>query len=160
MIGAEIRTDHLLFLKQVRKKWKQLWIWTGTGNIFWKKNIVFFDGKFKRCRNFVTLTASVYHPLLKRQIPLAVMETEQENSENIALFWSLFNEGLQKVTGDDKSVFNPQGWCTDMAGANMNGLRQIFDDDALSRIKSCEFHFKESVNKNGPKSWAGSRWNL
>ena len=61
-------------------------------------NIVFFDGKFKRCRNFVTLTASVYHPLLKKQIPLAVMEAEQESSENIALFWSLFNEGLQKGT--------------------------------------------------------------
>ena len=60
------------------------------------------DGKFKRCRNFVTITAGVYHPLLKRQIPLAVMEAEQESSENIALFWSLFNEGLQKVTGDER----------------------------------------------------------
>lgn len=60
------------------------------------------DGKFKRCRNFVTITAGVYHLLLKRQIPLAVMEAEQESSENIALFWSLFNEGLQKVTGDER----------------------------------------------------------
>lgn len=121
------------------------------GEHFLKDEYCFFDGKFKRCRNFVTLTASVYHPLLKRQIPLAVMESEQESSENIALFWSLFNEGLQKVTGDDKSVFNPQGWCTDMAGANMNGLRQVFGDEALSRIKSCEFHFKESINKMARK---------
>ena len=30
------------------------------------------------------------------------MEAEQESSENIALFWSLFNEGLQKVTGDER----------------------------------------------------------
>ena len=68
---------------------------------------LFFNGKFKRCRNFVILTASIYHPLLKRQIPLAVMEAEQESSENIALFWSLFNDGLQKVTEDDKTLFNP-----------------------------------------------------
>ena len=117
------------------------------GEQFLKDEYCFFAGKFKRCQNFVTLTASVYHPLLKRQIPLAVMEAEQESSENIALFWSLFNEGLQKVTGDYKMVFNPQGWCTDMARANMNGLQQVFGEDSLSRIKSCEFHFKDSINK-------------
>ena len=121
------------------------------GEHFLKDEYCFFDGKFKRCRNFVTLTASVYHPLLKRQIPLVVMEAEQESSENLALLWSLFNEGLQKVTGDDKTVFNPQGWCTDMAGANMNGLQQVFGEDALSRIKSCEFHFKDSINKMARK---------
>ena len=118
---------------------------------FLKDEYCFFDRKFKRCQNCVTLTASAYHLLLKRQIPLAVMEAEQESSENIALFWSLFNEGLQKVTGDDKTVFNPQGWCTDMAGANMNGLQQVFGEDALSRIKSCEFHFKDSINKMARK---------
>ena len=116
-------------------------------------NIVFFFyGKLKTCRNFATHKTSVYHPLLKRQIPLAVMEAEQESSENIALLWSLFNEGLQKVTGDGKMVFNPQGWCTDMAGARMNGLWQVFGDDALSRIKSCEFHLQ-----NGSKIRAGNR---
>ena len=121
------------------------------GEHFLQEEYCFFDGKVKRCRDFVTLTASVYHPLLKRQIPLAVMETEQENSENIALFWTLFNEGLRKVSGDNNAVFNPLGWCTDMAGANMNGLRQVFGDDALSRIKSCEFHFKESRNRMARK---------
>ena len=118
---------------------------------FLKDEYCFFDRKFKRCQNFVTLTASAYHLLLKRQISLAVMEAEQESSENIALFWSLFNEGLKKVIGDDKTVFNPQGWCTDMAGANMNGLQQVFGEDALSRIKSCEFHFKDSINKMARK---------
>ena len=33
----------------------------------------------------------------------------------------------------------------------MNGLRQVFGDEALSRIKSCEFHFKESINKMARK---------
>ena len=28
----------------------------------------------------------------------------------------------------------------------MNGLQQVFGEDALSRIKSCEFHFKDSIN--------------
>ena len=49
---------------------------------------------------------------------------------------------------DDNTVsFNPTGWRTDMAGANMTGLRKVFGEDILSRTKSCEFHFKESRNR-------------
>ena len=33
----------------------------------------------------------------------------------------------------------------------MNGLERVFGKDALSRIKSCEFHFKESRNKMARK---------
>ena len=67
------------------------------------------------------------------------MEAEKENSENIELFWTLFNEAYKVVAGDDTLYFNPKGWCTDMAGANMNGLRKVFGDDVLTRIKTCEF---------------------
>lgn len=70
----------------------------------------FFDGKVKRCRNFVTLTASAYHPLLKRQVPLAIMEAEKENSEHRQLFWALFNEALSKsFLGDERLYFKPWG---------------------------------------------------
>ena len=79
------------------------------------------------------------------------METERENSETIELFWSLFNQALQKATGNETAHFNPKGWCTDMAGANMNGLKKVFGDDNLTRIKSCEFHFKESRNRMARK---------
>ena len=79
------------------------------------------------------------------------MEAEQESSKNIVLFWSLLNKGLQNVTGGDKMVFHPQGWRTDMARANMNGRRQVFSDDASTHIKSCEFNFKESINKMARK---------
>ena len=75
------------------------------------------------------------------------MEAERENSENIELFWTLFNEAYKAVAGDDTLHFNPKGWCTDMAGANMNGLQRVFGDDVLTHIKTCEFHFKESKNK-------------
>lgn len=87
------------------------------GDQFLSEEFCYFDGKVKRCRNFVTLTASTYHPLLKKQTPLAIMETEGENSQTIELFWSLFNQALRKVAGDENVLFNPKGWCTDMAGA-------------------------------------------
>jgi hypothetical protein len=121
------------------------------GNNFLSEEYCFFDGKHKRCKGFITLTASVYHPLLRKQIALATMETESENKETITLFWTLFNEVLQKVSGNSSKIFNPLGWCTDMAGANMAGLINVFGEDCKQRIKSCEFHFKDHRNKMSKK---------
>ena len=79
------------------------------GEHFMREEYCYFDGKVKRCRNFVTLTASTYHPILKKQIPLAIMETEKEDSEDIELFWSLFNTSIKKAAGDNTVFFNPIG---------------------------------------------------
>ena len=54
---------------------------------------------------------------------------------------------LQKVSGNINEKFNPLGWCTDMAGANMVGICNVFEESAKCRIKSCEFHFKDHRNK-------------
>lgn len=116
------------------------------GEHFLNKEYCFFDGKKKRCRNYTTLTASVYHPLLKKQIPLAVMETETEDSRCVTLFWRLFQEALGKAT-TSTCTFNPTGWSSDMAGANLVGIRDVFGSEALKRVKTCEFHFKQNRNK-------------
>ena len=113
---------------------------------FLAREFCFFDGKHKRAKGYVTLTASVYHPLLRRQIPLATMEAVSENSENVTLFWELLNEVLEKVSDGTISMFNPRCWCTDMAGSNLSAIRKVFGDSAIDRIKTCEFHFRESVN--------------
>ena len=42
---------------------------------FLAQEFCFFDGKHKRAKGYVTLTASVYHPLLRRQIPFAISKT-------------------------------------------------------------------------------------
>ena len=113
---------------------------------FLSKEFCFFDGKHNRCRGFVTLTAIVYHPLLRKQIPLAIMEAEKETTENVELFWKLF-----KASNGSCKSFNPIGWCTDMAGANLAGLVNVFGVDAKKRIKSCEFHFKDLRNKKAQR---------
>ena len=46
------------------------------------------------------------------------MECEDEVSETMALFWTNFNEALQKVSGVPNLMFNPIGWMADEAGAN------------------------------------------
>ena len=78
------------------------------------------------------------------------MEAERENFEYIEQFWTLFNEALKHATQNKDVDFNPFGWCVDMAGSNMNGLK-VFGEDALQRIKSCEFHFKQNRNKMAQK---------
>lgn len=45
------------------------------------------------------------------------MEAENENTENIELFWHLFNETFRKVAGSNSSSFNPIGWGCNMPGA-------------------------------------------
>ena len=79
------------------------------GDHYLRDEFCFFDGKRKRCRGFVTLTASAYHPLLKKQVPLAIMEATGEDTPNIKLFWNLLNEVLQKVKRDNNYKFRPVG---------------------------------------------------
>lgn len=111
----------------------------------------FFDGKVKRCKGFVSLTASVYHPLLRKLIPLATMDCETEDSCSVELFWNNFNEVLRKESQDKDYVFNPRSWVTDMAGSNMEGLRRSIGPHAVERVKTCEFHFKDCRNRQARK---------
>ena len=103
------------------------------GDHFLKDEFCYFDGKRKHCRGFVTLTASIYHSLLRKQIPLAVMEAESEDTKNIELFWTLLNEVFQKVSGQKDYKFNPVGWCTDMAGANFTAISKVFGNESAQR---------------------------
>ena len=96
----------------------------------------------KRCNGFVSLAASVYHPILRKLVPLATMECETEDACNVELFWNCLNEVLRKEKKDENYVFNPRGCLTGMAGSNMRGLKRAIGPDALNKWKTCEFHFK------------------
>ena len=54
------------------------------------------------------------------------MEVKGEKSENVVLFWRLFNEVLAEVKGESGYQFNPCGWITDEAGANFNGIGTVY----------------------------------
>jgi len=51
-------------------------------------------------------------------------------------FSNNFNEVLRKENENEKYFFNPRGWVTEMAGSNLEGLRQ-----SIFGVKTCEFHF-------------------
>ena len=53
------------------------------------------DGTFKRCPEYITLNAHTYHPVLRKVVKLATMETTKEGGESKeawTIFWNLFNE--------------------------------------------------------------------
>ena len=106
-----------------------------------------FDGKVNRCESLVTITACVYHPILRKQVILANMECESESTETVSLFWSLFRGILRKVTEQPDYKFSPRGWCSDMAGSNFQGLKIVFGEVAVEKVKGCEFHFKDCRNR-------------
>ena len=89
------------------------------------------------------LTLSVYHPLLRKQIPLATMDCESENKESAEFFWKIWIEALQEFNGEIK--FNPIGITLDKKSCNWNAIKRYFGDEFIKRYLSCEFHFKQSV---------------
>jgi hypothetical protein len=132
------------------------------------------DATHKRCPGFKTITLWVYHPLLRKLVKLATMESTTEDTEAMVQFWSLFNEVqykilmslttrsrlfyftylfqvLQDVSGDKTYVFNPAGWVLDEAGAEWNAIRIVFGEDAMAKVVSCEFHYKQSVGRKSGK---------
>ena len=99
---------------------------------------------------FTTITASTYHPLLQRQLPLATMECKSEDIENVGRFWSTFNKAY-KDANQTNDKFDPIGFVSDMATANFTGLQIVYGEEITSKIKGCEFHYEQSLNKRKSK---------
>ena len=104
-----------------------------------------FDGKVKRTAKFTTLTASVYHLLLQKQIPLATMECFGETTATIEQLWREFNKVYREANATEDK-FEPHAWITDMAQANFSGLIKIYGEEVMNKIKGCEFHYRASVD--------------
>ena len=73
------------------------------GNLL-AKEFCCFDGKVKRTSNFTTLTASVYHPVLQKQISLATMECVTEDTSSVELFWREFNNAYRDANNTNERL--------------------------------------------------------
>ena len=72
------------------------------GDHFLKDEYCHFDDNHKRVREFVALTANIYHPLLRKQLALATMNCKHEDSNYVAEFSRKFNEAFRKVNKTEK----------------------------------------------------------
>ena len=68
----------------------------------------FFDGKQKRCKRLVTLTAKCL-PSFAKQAGSSCHNGDRGREQ------SLFTKMLKQVSVNPSVMFNPVGWCTDMA---------------------------------------------
>ena len=89
----------------------------------------FFDGKRKRHRGLVALTASVYYSLLIKQVTLAITESESENTENVTFIWTPSKEVLEKLSQNIGNKFDPVGWCADKAYRKRRSIWQRSKND-------------------------------
>ena len=116
-----------------------------------EKEYCHFDGKHGRVRGMKTLTASVFHPLLGKMVRLAVMHCEYEDATNVALFWQLFNKALQAALENPLTTFQPYGYMMDEGGAEWTRLQRECGEQEVEVAKSCQFHYKQAVNREAGK---------
>ena len=112
------------------------------------KEFAHVDATHTRVRNFKTVTLWTYHPVMRKLLRLAVMDIEEENTENLSKFWQVFNSMLCKVSDNQQYLFNPCGFVADEHHSNWQSIQLVFGNDALSRTVSCEFHYKQSVHRH------------
>ena len=97
---------------------------------FLKHAYCHFHDNHKRVKEFVTLTASVYHPLIRKQLILATMNCKHK----IVTMLSGSAKNLVRLPG---KLTQPKkyGWITDTAVSTFNGLAIVYREDILSRDK-------------------------
>ena len=101
-----------------------------------------------RVFSFESLGLWLVHLSITDMICLASMEMRSENSENIAIFFRLFNEMLEMVSEIPNYKFNPRCFLCDEAGASYKAVRIVYRDDfCKDRVHGCQFHFKQQIQK-------------
>ena len=67
----------------------------------------YFDGCHSRYTGYKTLALFVYHTAMCYILRLVMMEVKSESTQEISLFWELFNEILTEIKGKNYK-FNPK----------------------------------------------------
>ena len=119
----------------------------GPENILQEEN-AYFDATHTRVHGFKSLGLWLFHTTMRKVISLASMDLRTENSKDIALFFTLFHEMLQKVTGKPDYKFNQYYFLCDEGRANHNAIKIVYGEDfCKERVVGCQWHFRSDVKK-------------
>ena len=44
-------------------------------------------------------------------------------------------------------LYDPVGWCTDMASTNVLGIKDVYGEEGVKKMKGCGFHYSQSVER-------------
>ena len=106
-----------------------------------KHEPVYIDAMHSRIEYYKSITAWVKNPITRAVIRLATMDTKNEDTATLTLFFRLLNEVLQKVSGIPNYKFNPLRFYVDEAGANINAIQKVFGRRAAKKTVTCQWHF-------------------
>ena len=106
----------------------------------------YFNGCHSRCAGYKTLALFVYHMAMYCILRLVMMEVKSESTQEISLFWELFNQIISEIKGENY-MFNPKSIMVDENGANYCTIRKVFElEFATSKVVSCQMHNKNDIN--------------
>ena len=107
----------------------------------------YFNGCHSRCAGCKTLALFVYHTTMHCILRLVMMEVKSESTQEISLFWELFNQIHSEIKGKNYK-FNPKSIMDDENGANYCAIRKVFGlEFATSKVVSCQMHYKNDINR-------------
>ena len=120
---------------------------TGPENILQQEN-TYVGVTHTHVHGFKSLGLWLYHPILRKIIRLASMDIRTENTKDIALCFTMFNEILQKVTGKPNYKFNPRYTMYNGGGANHKAIKYVYGEEfAKARVVVCQWHFRRNATK-------------
>ena len=72
-----------------------------------------------------------------------------ENTNDVSIFFTLFNEVLEQVSGMKGCKFNPRCFmCDEWGDANYRAVREVYGEEfCRDSVRGCQIHFKQQVQK-------------
>ena len=105
------------------------------------------DFQPSRVTGMTVFGAQLYHPCLKKVVPLFKYYAEDETSESAVEGLQHFNEALKIFTEGKCDKFNPEGWMSDEAGSLIKAMDTVYGQSIHARMVTCKAHFFFSVER-------------
>ena len=113
-----------------------------------QKENAYFDATHTRVHRFKSFALWLIHGPMREMLRLASMEMRSENTNDISIFFTLFNEVLEQVSGIKGYKFNPRCFMCDEGGTNHRAVREVYGEEfCRDQVRGCQFHFKQQVQK-------------
>ena len=108
----------------------------------------YFNAMYTCIHGFKSLGLWMCHPAVRKILRLASMDICSENVKDIAMFFYLFNEILQKESGNLNYKFNQQTFMCDKGSANYKAIEMEYGSDfTKERVVGCQWHFKNDMTR-------------
>ena len=113
-----------------------------------QKENAYFDAIHTRVDGFKSFALWLIHGPMKEMLRLASMEIRSENTNDISIFFTPFNEVLEQVSGIKGHKLNLRCFMCDEEGTNYRAVREVYGEEfCRDWVRGCQFHFKQQVLK-------------